>query len=374
MFHSYFLFVLLISALRNTAANPVRDLKTCREYTLPVDVTSINYIWGLPQLHTNYDAATFNSKLGRWDANVTLNPISGGAQVSASYQISGTFCAPVRGGNGIVLVATHGFGFDRSYWNPEIQPEKYSFVDHAISKGYSIFYYDRLGIGKSSSISGYVAQVSVQVAVLKQIVTQVKAGKLCATTKKVVLVGHSFGSVVSNVLLTSSPQLVDGVVLTGIGYDVPDTAVAFESWQPRLARLQNPRKWGSLDGGYMTWVDIWSNAMTFFKAPFYDTKVVEYAEANKQPFGLLEVVTLQITDRHSPNYTGPALIMSGEFDLVFCNGYCPPILNNKVKETFPVSKGLEVYSQPGSGHAINLSLNATGSFEVVTGFLKRHGL
>jgi hypothetical protein len=56
---------------------------------------------------------------------------------------------------------------------------------------------------------------------------------------------------------------VDGVVLTGIGYDVPDTAVAFESWQPRLANLQNPRRWSSLDGGYMTWVDIWSNAMTY---------------------------------------------------------------------------------------------------------------
>ena len=36
------------------------------------------------------------------------------------------------------------------YWDPEIQPEKYSFVDFAISKGYSVFFYDRLGISKSS--------------------------------------------------------------------------------------------------------------------------------------------------------------------------------------------------------------------------------
>jgi hypothetical protein len=115
MFQSYFIFTILLSAFRGVVANPVRDSKICREYTLPVDVTSINYIWGLPQLQTNYDAATFNSKLGRWDSNVTLNPISGGAQVSANYKISGTFCAPVRGGNGIALVATHGFGFDRRY-------------------------------------------------------------------------------------------------------------------------------------------------------------------------------------------------------------------------------------------------------------------
>jgi hypothetical protein len=87
------------------------------------------------------------------------------------------------------------------------------------------------------------------------------------------------------------------------------------------------------------------------------------------------VVSLQITDRHSPNFTGPALasprskfhkttpnsriqIMSGEFDLVFCNGFCPPILNHKVDEAFPASKGLEVYTQPGSGHAINLSVSS----------------
>jgi hypothetical protein len=49
--------------------------------------------------------------------------------------------------------------------------------------------------------------------------------------------------------------------------------------------------------------------------------------------------------------------MSGEFDLVFCNGYCPPILSHKVNEMFPASKGLEVYSQPSSGHAINLSVS-----------------
>jgi hypothetical protein len=35
------------------------------------------------------------------------------------------------------------------YWDPQIQPQNYSFVDFAIGKGYSIFFYDRIGIGKS---------------------------------------------------------------------------------------------------------------------------------------------------------------------------------------------------------------------------------
>ena len=39
---------------------------------------------------------------------------------------------------------------DCSYWDPEIQPEKYSFAGFAIAEGYSVFFYDRLGISKSS--------------------------------------------------------------------------------------------------------------------------------------------------------------------------------------------------------------------------------
>jgi len=111
------LLILAISLLlvHRTTGNPTKGWKSCQDYTLPISTTTINFIWGLPELQTNFDAATFNTDLGRWDANTTLNPISGGAQATAAYQISGTFCAPTKGGNGVVLLATHGFGFDRRH-------------------------------------------------------------------------------------------------------------------------------------------------------------------------------------------------------------------------------------------------------------------
>lgn len=107
----------------------------------------------------------------------------------------------------------------------------------------------------------------------------------------------------------ASPDLVDGAILTGIGYSTPSISVNFEAWQVRLARLESPGRWRQLDGGYVTWVDDFAAANTygllssfsndtflthsrFFKAPFYDPKVVEYAEANKQPWSLLETITL----------------------------------------------------------------------------------
>jgi hypothetical protein len=67
---------------------------------------------------------------------------------------------------------------------------------------------------------------------------------------------------VSNALLASSPARVDGAILTGIGYKVPDTSVAFEAWQPRLASLQSPKRWRHLDGGDVTWVDVYANLNT----------------------------------------------------------------------------------------------------------------
>lgn len=62
----------------------------------------------------NFDITTFTTNLARWDANVTLDPISGYTPAANSqYKISGSFCHPINGGSGTVLVATHGFGFDR---------------------------------------------------------------------------------------------------------------------------------------------------------------------------------------------------------------------------------------------------------------------
>lgn len=96
-------------------AHPREETKICRDYVLPVTVTSGNYVWGLPTLETNYDVVTFTANLSRWDANVTFHPVSGfHPNVTASYKIAGTFCAPAKGDSKTVLLASHGLGFDRT--------------------------------------------------------------------------------------------------------------------------------------------------------------------------------------------------------------------------------------------------------------------
>jgi pimeloyl-ACP methyl ester carboxylesterase len=99
-----------------------------------------------------------------------------------------------------------------------------------------LFFYDRLGVGKSSvfvpasniaslakfdisrRVSGYVAQASIQTSILQELATAVRAGKYTSSFGKpesLVLVGHSFGSVISAAAITAAPALADGVILTG---------------------------------------------------------------------------------------------------------------------------------------------------------------
>lgn len=102
----------LVRAVPTTSHNS--SPKTCKEYTIPLTITAGTYIWGLPNLTTNYDVTAFTNNLSRWDANVTFHPVSGFENTTLDVEISGTFCAPTNGDASTVLIATHGLGFDRT--------------------------------------------------------------------------------------------------------------------------------------------------------------------------------------------------------------------------------------------------------------------
>lgn len=40
--------------------------------------------------------------------------------------------------------------YSHSYWNTPYEPDNYNFVQYAVNKGYSVFFYDRLGVGGST--------------------------------------------------------------------------------------------------------------------------------------------------------------------------------------------------------------------------------
>lgn len=86
--------------------------KTCTDYTIPVNPTSLNFIWAKP-FANNYDVVDFLTSTASRIASADF--FSSAKIQTASYQISARFCTPKdsTSNNNVVLLLTHGVNFDR---------------------------------------------------------------------------------------------------------------------------------------------------------------------------------------------------------------------------------------------------------------------
>ncbi|PGH13763.1 hypothetical protein AJ79_03462 [Helicocarpus griseus UAMH5409] len=381
--------VLAVSGTTTATFNKIYhpENAVCVDYTIPLSVATDKALsWNGTQWSDNFGLTDFVSMAGsRPDAGFPV-PITGPVDYKDDVEISGTFCSPMKGlgdvgeSGGTVLLASHGLGFDKGYWNSEHKPEDYNFVQFAVSQGYAVFFYDRLGVGKSSKISGFMNQAPIQINILGQLSAALKTGRYTGDyglPKSVVLLGHSFGSFLSNALLALEPESADGAILTGLAYNSLSN-VQIEAFNLRIAAEQKEammREWKDLDAGYVTWDDIYGNVNNFFKAPSYSLETVEYAEKNKQPFGILEFLSISSLSFEAPNFAGPVMYIAGEYDFPVCAGYCGGgILEKPAKSFFSASRAFEAHLVPLTGHSLNFHENATDGFRLVTQFLKNNGL
>ncbi|KAK3353891.1 Alpha/Beta hydrolase protein [Lasiosphaeria hispida] len=373
--------LLLAAATGPVLGKPLSSQKTCTDVEIPLTVTSTNIGFGLPKFQTNFDVANFIDTVSSRNATTSGTVVAAPHNVTATYTISATFCKPKQAlpaeRQNTVLLATHGLAFDRSYWDPALDKADYSFVDAAIGRGYSVFYYDRLGVGKSSPVSGYVAQLFNQVAILTEITKRVKAGKYVGgKPDKVVLVGHSFGSTTSLNTAVDNVGLADGLVLTGFSFNSTFlNAIGFvEAVAPRIAAAQQPSKWAHLDTGYLTSADIYSGVTNFFKAPDYSQAVAKYADATKTPFAVTELITTGLISHPPYAFAGPVLLITGQYDFIFCTSDCDGALETPAAQFFGKAKPFKAISYPGAGHGLNLHLNAAGAFKEILDFVAASGL
>lgn len=187
----------------------------CTDFDITKTVTSAQFGFAPPRFKDNYDVVGFLESVASSAKKPAFKPlVSPTKPTIKGYTVSATFCTPKhkKGKETTVLVATSGLGYDKRYWASTYEPEKYSFVGHALDAGYSVFYYDRVGVGKSPKVSGFENQSANQGALLSKIVKDIKVGKWTGNihAQKVILVGHSFGSYTSSALIAAEPSLVDG--------------------------------------------------------------------------------------------------------------------------------------------------------------------
>jgi hypothetical protein len=126
----------------------------CTPYTITVPITSENLCWNPPPFKDNFDVVDYLYNTSRKDSQEVFKPFNGTQNVTKNYTISATFCNPKAANRKdrketTILLATSGLGYDGRYWAPTHKPEEYSFVEFALKAGYSVFWYDRIGTGKS---------------------------------------------------------------------------------------------------------------------------------------------------------------------------------------------------------------------------------
>ncbi|KAK7914084.1 hypothetical protein PG985_011787 [Apiospora marii] len=356
----------------------------CTDYQIPVTTQTEALVWDLPKFSNNFDVSAFILSLIRRTTGpdvIPFKPFSGSNNVTGNYTIGATFCSPKNssksGHDETVLLATHGLGYDRRYWIPTLNTSEYSFAEYAISKGYSIFMYDRLGTGKSSRVSGYnESQVSSHLAILTSLTNSLKSGQYTGTIgkpSKLVHVGHSFGSILTHTLVEQDPSLSDGIILTGTGYNQSDFPAFFEGARLNIANTVSPAKYHGLDSGYLAFADIYGNAGTFFNPAAFDPDALWYTQHIAQPLAAIELLPAASGPPGATNFTGPVLLLTGEYDFN-CAGNCNGILEHPAREIFSKAKPFQAAVHPKSGHGINFNPNATGAFGVMTDFLAQSGL
>lgn len=212
------------------------------------------------------------------------------------------------------------------YWDVEIHPEEYSYVDSALRHGYSILTYDRLGTGNSTKADAYeVLQATVEIEVLRGLTELSRAGDLVQSSKvvaascddisalesytpnKVAHVGHSYGSFMTSGLLSRYGNLSDGAILTGflinehLLNEVGPEAFGFE-----FAAQSDPDRFADRPSGYIVAATESNIQQIFLKKGTFEPELLRYAELIKQPNAVAELVSgNQAFGRPATEFDGP---------------------------------------------------------------------
>jgi pimeloyl-ACP methyl ester carboxylesterase len=313
-----------------------------------------------------------------------------------------------------------------SYWDLPYANYNYSYVDVATAAGYSTLAIDRYGIGNSTHGDPFnEIQANAEVEALNEVTKKLRAGSIAGiscTYKKVVHVGHSFGSVQSYWLSALYPDNTDGVVLTGYSGVGQFLSYIVAGWNLHSARLNQPFRFGNASAtgvqalakqygvqgdivpgltallnkigvdvdtsevwnyigstelndlingynhtvfqydypsGYFAHSDLTALQYAFLFPGQYDVGFAVEGEKTKQPVTAGELLTIGNAPKMSP-FTGPVFVITGQHDVPFCGGNC-----------YGMVEGINATTIPGS---VTVAFPAASAFEAYIQPNTGHGL
>lgn len=282
--------------------------------------------------------------------------------VGGEAEIVGTLCA--QPGDGVVQILVSGATYSEEYWDFPEQPERYSYVRAMREAGIATFTFDRLGIGASTHPSSAEVTLPGQVEVVHQLIAALRSGQFGQQFAKVVLVGHSLGSVISQAVAGQYPADADGLIVTGMAraLDPVGTLQLFLTLA-HPARTEGGR-FADLDLGYLTTKP--GQRSVFYHQPTADAAVISTDEATKETITAGEIATGQLSLISTLTLRVPVLTVMGDRDGLFCTLVaCSSPLSpwNAERLSYPLVPSFTQLTVPNTGHNINLHPNGDIFFD-----------
>lgn len=371
----------LASPIRTTQSE--HEFYDCNSFTLPISVTNVPTAV-FPTIQDQYEATNL--------LNIATNRVQAQnapqmTTINGTYDILAQYCSPKGQAITTLQILTHGIGFNLSYWDfypsANSSDDQYSYVAAAAAAGHSTLSYNRLGIAGSTLAEPFSeVQTLVELAILVEITGQARAGNIPGqqgTPSKVIHIGHSYGSILTNGLVASRPDLSDGIVLTGYShlFDWQSHFAANSNFM--IASLANPEAFPAsrYSTGYFTWPSKWANQYSFFAYPNFAKDVLDDAEATKQPPTFGEILSFGLLgELVAPAFTKPVLYLNGEKDAIFCASNCTGLVEpgTLAFAAFNGTSDIESQIVQGFGHGMNLHLGAkVKMYSLINDWIARKG-
>ena len=294
---------------------------------------------------------------------------------SVTYPIAGSLCADGSPAGRTVEVLVPGLTYGASYWNFPLDPARYSYVRAATAAGYATLAIDRLGTGASGRPPAAEVTATSEALALHQVVTALHAGQIGpGAFRRVVLVGHSFGS---DIALREAAAYADvsGLVISGwlTAGNLAGHLRVRASYETGIA--QETRFGGlSLPAGYVT-TRPGTRGADFYNTAYASAAVIAEDESLKQPVtsGELATIAVPVPRALTRRIHVPVLLAVGQDDTINCNPARPGLSCAGAAAVLARERGhysaqacLQAYVLPRAGHSMNLHPDAPDWFAAAT--------
>jgi pimeloyl-ACP methyl ester carboxylesterase len=303
-------------------------------------------------------------------------PVTLSASDATVYNVFGVLCSQGDLEHKTVQIALHGITYSHLYWDWPFRPEKYSYLRRATAAGYGVLSLDRIGIGKSDHPPAEAVTIESNAYVVHQIVQALRGGNLVVPSfgrlqiDRVVLVGHSLGSVIS-IQEAGTFGDVDGVVLTGMSHTVSIEVVNQIVGVLYPASLDPLFAGRNIPDGYLTTLP--GTRMAFQYPPAVDPLVVAIDEQTKETVTAVEIETAFPALALSFGIHAPVFVEVGDFDPLFCAPPSCSLSGSLSVEPgfYPADACTETAIIADAGHDLNLEYPSQVAFDAVLSWVDR---